>query len=112
MDVLMPQLGETVAEGTVATWHKKEGDKVQADDILLDIETDKVSMEIPSPKSGTLAKILVGDGQTVPVGTVLGIVLGEGESLGATPAAAAAPARTAASSRGGCRCRPARQSRA
>jgi 2-oxoglutarate dehydrogenase E2 component (dihydrolipoamide succinyltransferase) len=100
MDVLMPQLGETVAEGTVATWHKKEGDKVQADDILLDIETDKVSMEIPSPKSGTLAKILVGDGQTVPVGTVLGIVLGEGESLGASastpPKPAAAPARPAA----------------
>jgi 2-oxoglutarate dehydrogenase E2 component (dihydrolipoamide succinyltransferase) len=94
MDVLMPQLGETVAEGTVATWHKKEGDKVQADDILCDIETDKVSMEIPSPKTGTLAKILVGDGQTVPVGTVLAVVLGEGESLGATPAAAA-PARPA-----------------
>jgi len=95
MDVLMPQLGETVAEGTVATWHKKEGDKVQADDILCDIETDKVSMEIPSPKNGTLAKILVGDGQTVPVGTVLAVVLGEGESLGATPAGAASSARPA-----------------
>jgi len=92
MDVLMPQLGETVAEGTVATWHKKEGDKVQADDILCDIETDKVSMEIPSPKTGTLAKILVGDGQTVPVGTVLGVVLGEGESLGASAATTPAPA--------------------
>ena len=115
MDVLMPQLGETVAEGTVATWHKKEGDRVQADDILLDIETDKVSMEIPSPKSGTLAKILVGDGQTVPVGTVLGIVLGEGESLGASASASAsalpAAAPTPAPARPAPAAAPARQMR-
>ena len=48
MDVLMPQLGETVAEGTVANWHKKEGDTVAVDEILFDVETDKVSMEVPS----------------------------------------------------------------
>jgi len=89
MDVLMPQLGETVTEGTVAAWHKKEGDAVAADEILLDIETDKVSMEIPAPKAGTLARILVPEGETVEVGTVLGIVLGEGETL-AEPAAGAA----------------------
>jgi 2-oxoglutarate dehydrogenase E2 component (dihydrolipoamide succinyltransferase) len=94
MDVLMPQLGETVAEGTVATWHKQEGDKVAADDILCDIETDKVSMEIPAPKAGTLAKILVADGATVPVGTVLAVILGEGESLADAAPAAAAPATT------------------
>ena len=93
MDVLMPQLGETVTEGTVATWHRKEGDKVEADEILCDIETDKVSMEIPAPKAGTLAKILVADGETVPVGTVLAVVLGEGESLeDAAAATAKAPA--------------------
>jgi pyruvate dehydrogenase E2 component (dihydrolipoamide acetyltransferase) len=81
MDVLMPQLGETVAEGTVAAWHKQEGDTVEVDDILVDIETDKVSMEIPAPKAGKLAKILVPDGATVEVGTVLAIILGEGETI-------------------------------
>ena len=80
MDVLMPQLGETVAEGTVATWHKKEGDTVKVDEILVDIETDKVSMEIPAPKAGTLAKIYVGDGETVDVRTVLAVILGAGET--------------------------------
>lgn len=90
MDVLMPQLGETVAEGTVATWHKQEGDQVEVDEILLDVETDKVSMEIPAPKAGTLAKILVPAGETVEVGTVLGVIQGEGEAVAAaeTPAKA------------------------
>ena len=94
MDVLMPQLGETVAEGTVATWHKAEGDQVEADEILLDVETDKVSMEIPAPKAGTLARILVQSGETVEVGTVLGVIQGEGETLEeSSPAAAeSAPA--------------------
>jgi len=90
MDVLMPQLGETVAEGTVATWHKKEGDTVKVDEILLDVETDKVSMEIPAPKSGTLAKILVQSGETVDVGTVLAVIAAEGESVEAVAAAAGA----------------------
>ncbi len=80
MDVLMPQLGETVAEGTVAAWRKQAGEQVETDEILLDIETDKVSMEIPSPGTGTLAKILVETGETVDVGTVLAVVEVEGES--------------------------------
>ena len=80
MDVLMPQLGETVAEGTVAAWRKQAGDPVEANEILLDIETDKVSMEIPSPGTGTLAKILVETGETVDVGTLLAVVEVEGES--------------------------------
>jgi 2-oxoglutarate dehydrogenase E2 component (dihydrolipoamide succinyltransferase) len=92
MDVLMPQLGETVAEGTVAAWHKQEGDTVAADEILLDVETDKVSMEIPAPKAGTLARILVQSGETVDVGTVLAVILAEGETLSEAPAAAAKPA--------------------
>jgi 2-oxoglutarate dehydrogenase E2 component (dihydrolipoamide succinyltransferase) len=78
MDVLMPQLGETVTEGTVAGWRKQVGDAVAADEILLDIETDKVSMEVPSPQAGVLAKILVEAGQTVGVGTVLAVIEAEG----------------------------------
>jgi 2-oxoglutarate dehydrogenase E2 component (dihydrolipoamide succinyltransferase) len=89
MDVLMPQLGETVAEGTVATWRKQEGDKIEVDEILLDVETDKVSMEIPAPKAGTLSRILVPAGETVEVGTVLAIIQGDGEAV-----ADAAPAGT------------------
>lgn len=83
MDVLMPQLGETVAEGTVANWHKQVGDNVEVDEILLDVETDKVSMEIPAPKAGKLAKILVQSGETVDVGTVLAVIEAEGDAAGA-----------------------------
>ncbi|HEX5421901.1 MAG TPA: biotin/lipoyl-containing protein, partial [Gammaproteobacteria bacterium] len=75
----MPQLGETVTEGTVSAWHKQIGDPVEADEIILDIETDKVSMEIPAPVKGRLTRILVEAGQTVGVGTVLGVVQAEGE---------------------------------
>ena len=75
----MPQLGETVTEGTIAAWHKQVGDRVAADEILLDVETDKVSMEIPAPRAGRLAKILVDTGQTVGVGTVLAVIEVEGE---------------------------------
>jgi 2-oxoglutarate dehydrogenase E2 component (dihydrolipoamide succinyltransferase) len=74
MNVLMPQLGETVAEGTVANWHKKVGDTVVADEIILDVETDKVSMEIPAPGPGVITKILVPAGTTVEVGTVLAVI--------------------------------------
>ncbi|MEO0400668.1 MAG: dihydrolipoamide acetyltransferase family protein [Pseudomonadota bacterium] len=100
MNVLMPQLGETVDEGTVATWHKQEGDTVTADDILLDVETDKVSMEIPAQKAGKLAKILVQTGETVGVGTVLAVIQGEGEEpvtldADAGPDAAPSPQRAA-----------------
>jgi 2-oxoglutarate dehydrogenase E2 component (dihydrolipoamide succinyltransferase) len=81
MDVLMPQLGETVTEGKVAGWRKHVGDKVAADEILLDIETDKVSMEIPAPQGGVLAKILVEAGETVGVGTVLAVIAAEGAQI-------------------------------
>src|SRR5690554_1490469 len=90
MDVLMPQLGETVTEGTIASWHKQVVDRVEVDEILLDIETDKVSMEIPSPGTGVLSKILVEAGETVPVGTVLAVVEVVGEAAEGTAAAAAA----------------------
>lgn len=93
MDVIMPQLGETVEEGTVAAWHKKEGDKVAIDEVLVEIETDKVATEVPSLVAGTLRKILVGKGETVRVGTTLAII-DSGESADATapkPAGAAVP---------------------
>jgi pyruvate dehydrogenase E2 component (dihydrolipoamide acetyltransferase) len=95
MNVLMPQLGETVTEGTVANWHKKVGDKVAADEIILDIETDKVSMEIPSPGDGFITQILVPAGTTVAVGTVLAVVEASMSAAAAAPAAAA-PAPAAA----------------
>ncbi|MGD8808768.1 MAG: dihydrolipoamide acetyltransferase family protein [Gammaproteobacteria bacterium] len=97
MDVLMPQLGETVAEGTVSNWHKNVGDSVAKNEILLDVETDKVSMEIPAPKAGVLSEIRVQAGETVDVGTVLAIILAEGESAapGADPPAAPAEAAPA-----------------
>ena len=94
MNVLMPQLGETVTEGTVASWKKKVGDTVAADEIILDIETDKVSMEIPAPIAGVITEIRVQEGTTVDVGTVLAVI-GSSASAGAeapAPKPAAAPA--------------------
>jgi 2-oxoglutarate dehydrogenase E2 component (dihydrolipoamide succinyltransferase) len=88
MDVIMPQLGETVEEGTVAAWHKKEGDKVAIDELLVEIETDKVATEVPSLVAGTLLKILVGEGETVKVGTTLAII-DSGNGAGAAPPKAA-----------------------
>ena len=75
MDVLMPQLGETVAEGTVAAWHKAVGDEIRKDEILLDVETDKAAIEVPAPIAGIIAEIRVPEGETVDVGAVLAVVL-------------------------------------
>ena len=74
MDVIMPQLGETVTEGTVANWYKKVGDTVKADEPLFDVETEKVTTEIPSISNGVLKEIRVEAGATVPVGTVLAVI--------------------------------------
>ena len=74
MDVVMPQLGETVAEGTVTKWYKKVGDAIKADEVLFDVETDKVSTEIPAPASGVLAEILVAEGVTAKVGMRLAVI--------------------------------------
>jgi 2-oxoglutarate dehydrogenase E2 component (dihydrolipoamide succinyltransferase) len=92
MDVLMPQLGETVLEGTVATWHKAAGDSVAKGDLLLDVETDKAATEIEAPEAGVLSSINVPEGETVDVGTVLAVIAIDGEE---TAAAAAAPAEEA-----------------
>lgn len=74
MDVIMPQLGETVTEGIVTKWYKKVGDAVKADELLFDVETDKVSTEIPAPTTGVVAEILVEEGVTAKVGARLAVI--------------------------------------
>ena len=88
MNVLMPQLGETVAEGTVAAWHKRRGDTVEKNEVLLDVETDKAATEVPAPVAGVIASVLVPEGETVDVGTVLAVIEAEGAEA---PQAAAGP---------------------
>jgi 2-oxoglutarate dehydrogenase E2 component (dihydrolipoamide succinyltransferase) len=87
IDVVMPQMGESIAEGTLSKWLKKVGDAVKRDEPIFEISTDKVDAEIPAPASGTLAEILVTEGQTVPVSTVVARLETE---VGAKVAAAAA----------------------
>jgi pyruvate dehydrogenase E2 component (dihydrolipoamide acetyltransferase) len=86
VDVVMPQMGVSVSEGTITRWLKHEGEQVEADEPLLEISTDKVDTEVPSPASGTLTQILVQEGQTVDVGTKLGQIGGAaGEAAPAPP---------------------------
>jgi 2-oxoglutarate dehydrogenase E2 component (dihydrolipoamide succinyltransferase) len=94
--VTMPQLGETVTEGTILRWMKQPGDMVAADEVLLEISTDKVDTEIPSPAAGVLSEILVPEGETVQVGTDLAVIGTEGEVPAAVPEAADAPIPMAA----------------
>lgn len=90
--VIMPQLGESVVEGTVTKWLKQEGETIQEMEGLLDISTDKVETEIPSPAGGVLLKVLVGEGETVKAGTILAWIGEAGEALpGEAPPAPAAP---------------------
>ena len=91
-DVLMPQMGESIAEGTVSRWIKKVGDKVERDEPLLEISTDKVDAEIPSPASGTLTEIVVQEGATVAVNSVVARIAADGESAQPSPAPPAHPA--------------------
>jgi 2-oxoglutarate dehydrogenase E2 component (dihydrolipoamide succinyltransferase) len=81
-EIKMPQLGETVVEGTITKWLKKEGDTVETDELLVEISTDKVDSEVPSSASGTLQKILVQEGETVQVGTPLAVIGEAGEEVG------------------------------
>jgi 2-oxoglutarate dehydrogenase E2 component (dihydrolipoamide succinyltransferase) len=94
-DIMTPALGESVTEATVARWTKKVGEAVKKDEILIELETDKVSLEVASPADGVLSTIGAEEGATVVPGTVLGVVT-EGASASAAPAAAAAPAPKAA----------------
>src|SRR5258706_12023340 len=87
-DILMPQMGESIAEGTVTKWLKSVGDKVQRDEPLLEISTDKVDAEIPSPAAGVLREIRIGAGNTVPINSVLGVIADEATD-GARPTSAA-----------------------
>jgi pyruvate dehydrogenase E2 component (dihydrolipoamide acetyltransferase) len=89
-DVIMPQMGESIFEGTITKWLKKPGDKVQRDEPLFEISTDKVDAEIPAPASGVLREIKVAEGNTVQVNTIVGTISADGES--AAPAKATAPA--------------------
>jgi 2-oxoglutarate dehydrogenase E2 component (dihydrolipoamide succinyltransferase) len=95
-EVTLPQLGETVTEGTITRWFKKVGDTVAADEPLFEVSTDKVDTEVPSPVAGVLTEIRVPEGETVPVGAVIGVVGDAGAVVAAPPAAAPAPVVEAA----------------
>jgi pyruvate dehydrogenase E2 component (dihydrolipoamide acetyltransferase) len=95
VDIVMPQMGESIFEGTITKWLKKPGDKVERDEPLFEISTDKVDAEIPSPSAGVLKEIKVGEGQTVPIQTIVGVIdaAGSGGALSApAPAKTVAPA--------------------
>jgi 2-oxoglutarate dehydrogenase E2 component (dihydrolipoamide succinyltransferase) len=94
VDVVMPQMGVSVSEGTITRWLKQEGEQVEADEPLLEISTDKVDTEVPSPASGTVTQILVQEGETVDVGTKLGQI--GGSATAEAPAAESAPQAEAA----------------
>src|SRR5271170_1775193 len=95
VDVVMPQMGESIFEGTITKWLKKAGEKVQRDEPLFEISTDKVDAEIPAPASGVLQEIKVSEGSTVQVNTVVGVI-GDGNGASASASAkVAAPAAPA-----------------
>jgi pyruvate dehydrogenase E2 component (dihydrolipoamide acetyltransferase) len=94
-DVVMPQMGESIFEGTITKWLKKPGDKVERDEPLFEISTDKVDAEIPSPSAGVLKEIKIPEGQTVPIQTVVAVIDGAG-GASAAPAATPVPAPAAA----------------
>jgi pyruvate dehydrogenase E2 component (dihydrolipoamide acetyltransferase) len=90
VDVIMPQMGESIFEGTITKWLKKPGDKIERDEPLFEISTDKVDAEIPAPAAGVLKEIKVSEGQTVPIQTIVAVIDAAGASA-AAPAPAAAP---------------------
>jgi 2-oxoglutarate dehydrogenase E2 component (dihydrolipoamide succinyltransferase) len=96
-DVIMPQMGESIFEGTITKWLKKPGDKIERDEPLFEISTDKVDAEIPSPSAGVLKEIKVNEGQTVPIQTVVAVIDADSASASAGASAPApAPAKTEA----------------
>src|SRR5215471_18268045 len=92
VEVKVPQLSESVSEATLLAWHKKEGEAVKRDENLIDIETDKVVLELPAPADGVLVKIAKGDGGTVKAGEVIATIDTDGKGAAAAPAPAAKPA--------------------
>src|ERR1700691_862600 len=98
VDVIMPQMGESIFEGTITKWLKKAGDKIERDEPLFEISTDKVDAEIPSPSAGVLKEIKVNEGQTVPIQTVVAVIETDGAGAqSAAPAGAKSGAPPAAS---------------
>jgi pyruvate dehydrogenase E2 component (dihydrolipoamide acetyltransferase) len=91
VDVVMPQMGESIFEGTITKWLKKPGDKVERDEPLFEISTDKVDAEIPSPSAGVLKEIKVPEGQTVPIQTIVAVIDGAGSAAATAPAPVAVP---------------------
>ncbi len=91
IDVIMPQMGESVAEGTITKWLKQIGDRVKRDEPLFEISTDKVDAEIPSPAEGILLEVLVNEGETVPINTVVARIGAEGQAKAAAPRAPGRP---------------------
>jgi pyruvate dehydrogenase E2 component (dihydrolipoamide acetyltransferase) len=99
VDVVMPQMGESIFEGTITKWLKKPGDKVERDEPLFEISTDKVDAEIPSPSAGVLKEIKIPEGQTVPIQTIVAVIDGAGAAAAApAPAPASAASKTAPAS--------------
>ncbi len=97
IEVKVPQLSESVSEATLLAWHKKVGEPVKRDENLIDIETDKVVLELPAPADGVLSKIVKGDGGTVKAGEVIATIDTDGKGVvAAAPAQAAAPVPKAA----------------
>src|SRR5579863_6358936 len=95
VQVVMPAMGDSVAEGTVLEWRKQEGDPVDIDETLVEISTDKVDAEVPSPAAGTVVKIYAAEGETVAVGAVLAEISTNGDGASsATPVSAESPAAT------------------
>src|SRR5271163_2660848 len=91
VDVIMPQMGESIFEGTITKWLKKAGDKIERDEPLFEISTDKVDAEIPSPSAGVLKEIKVTEGQTVPIQTIVAVI--DADGAGAASSAPVAPAK-------------------
>ncbi len=105
VDVVMPQMGVSVSEGTVTKWLKNVGDTIEADEPLLEISTDKVDTEVPANASGVLSEILVQEGETVEVGTVLARIGGDAGAAPPAPEARAAQGRAPGAGAGRSRCR-------
>src|SRR4051794_20744674 len=99
-DVTMPQLGETVTEGTITKWFKQVGDQIAEDEVLFEVSTDKVDSEVPSPAAGYVTEIKVPEGETVDVGAVLAVIAdappGDGQAPAEEPAATEGEAAEAA----------------
>ena len=109
LQITMPQMGESVSEGTVLTWHKQEGDPVEKDETVVEVSTDKVDAEVPAPAAGKLVKILVREDETVAVGQALGEI--EVDEAARRPPARATAGNGAGARRAGCRRRATRRPR-